>query len=260
MANIQDLMNEITQLQHTEEQLYKVLTRNAEKVALGKESTLTDSEIETITTQINSLTATRVNLYNALALNYQRGVVLETSVKKSMEQQTNTLKLLERELNKSKQNLAKIKDEKYNQLKMIEINSYFSKQYDAHVKLMKLICIVGGCMLFTLLLRYIGPLKIAAGPLFNIVTVIGFFLILKMLIDMYLRKGDNYDEYVWPVGPTNDKDLKDANAKSTAFIDVSGIEIPFCIGDACCSTGTIWDNETFTCVLDPNTEKHKKKK
>ena len=33
MANLQELMNEISQLQKTEEQLYKVLTRNAENIA-----------------------------------------------------------------------------------------------------------------------------------------------------------------------------------------------------------------------------------
>jgi hypothetical protein len=250
MANIQTLLDQISQLQTTEEQLYNVLTRNAEKVALGHPSIMTDVEIKNITTQINTLTATRVNLYNTLALNYQHGVVLESSVKKSITQQTNTLRLLEKELNKSKENLAKIKDEKYNQLKMIQINSYFSKQYDAHVKLMKLITVVGLCMLATLILRYIPPLKIASTPLFNIVTIIGILFIMKILIDMYMRKGDNYDEYTWPVGPTNDKELSSANANSTDFIDISGIDIPFCLGANCCSTGTIWDDTTSTCVID----------
>ena len=250
MANVQDILDEITKLQQTEEQLYNVLSRNAEKVALGQPSSMTDSEISTITTQINSLTSSRVNLYNALALNYQHDVELEASVQESIKQQTSTLQLLEVELNKAKENLAKIKDEKYNQLKMIEINSYFSKQYDAHVKLMKVITIVGLCMLATLLLRYVPPLRVASEPLFNIVSVFGVLLIIKVLIDMYMRKGDNYDEYVWPVGPTSDKDLKTANADSTDFIDISGVDVPFCLGANCCSTGTKWDANTFTCVID----------
>jgi hypothetical protein len=169
MATIQELMNEISKLQQTEEQLYTVLTRNAENIALGKTSTMTDSEINSITSQINSLTATRVKLYNALSTDYKTDVVLEESVKKTINQQAETLKILEVELNKSKENLAKLQDEKYNQLKMIEINSYFSKQYDAHIKLMKLITIIGVCMLATLSLNYITPLKVASRPLFNIV-------------------------------------------------------------------------------------------
>jgi hypothetical protein len=253
MANLQELMNEISKLQKTEEQLYIVLTRNAQNVALGKQSTMTDSEINTITRQINSLTASRVKLYNSLSKFYKHEVVLEQSVKKTIDQQTETLKILERELNKSKQNLAKLEDEKYNQLKMIEINSYFSKQYDAHIKLMRLITIVGICMLATLLLNYFEPLKVVARPLFNMVLIIGIFLIIKVTIDMYLRENDNYDEYNWFAAPTTDNGVEKANTEtSTSFIDVSGVDVPFCYGSNCCSTGTTWDEASYTCVLDTN--------
>ena len=65
-----------------------------------------------------------------------------------------------------------------------------------------------------------------------------------------MREGDNYDEYIWPVGPTTQKDLSTANADANSFIDVSGIDVPFCLGANCCSTGTKWDNETFMCILN----------
>ena len=251
MANIQTLMNEISQLQKTEEQLYIYLTKNAENVALGRQSTMSNEEIKNITNQINSLTATRVNLYNTLATNYSNELRLEESVGKSIQQQTKTLKILERELNKSKSNLAKLKDEKYNQLKMIEINNYFGKQYENHVQLIKLIIIVGVCMLATLLLTYIEPLRVASRPLFNLVVIVGGFFIARKLIDLYLRKTDNYDEYEWPVAPTTDKALTTANAESTSFIDVSGIDIMpnMCFGTSCCNLGTVWDSSG--CIIDP---------
>jgi len=253
MANIQELMNEISHLQKTEEQLYRVLTRNAENVSLGKKSAMTDSEINTITTQINALTASRVKLYNSLSSYYKQDVTLEKSVQKTINQQTETLKILERELNKSKRNLAKIEDNKYNQLKMIEINSYFSKQYNAHIKLMKLITIIGLCMLATLILNYFGPLKVASKPLFNIVLVIGIILITKMGIDMYLRKNDEYDEYSWFSAPTTEAGVTLANTESnSSFLDVSGVDVPFCYGSACCSTGTLWDDASYSCIIDTN--------
>ena len=254
MTNIQTLMDEIAQLQKTEEQLYRSLTKNAQNVALGRQSTMSDAEIETITNQINSLTATRVNLYNTLAKNYRTEIKLEQSVGKSIEQQTKTLKILEIELNKSKRNLAKLKDEKYNQLKMIEINTYFSKQYENHITLMKLIVIVGICMLATLMLNSVESLKGASTPLFNLVTIIGSFFIIRKLIDMYLRKNDNYDEYEWPVAPTTDQELTTANTESTSFIDVSGIDLSMsdmCMGTSCCSVGTIW-SDVSGCIIDPN--------
>ena len=250
MTTIQELMNEISNLQKTEEQLYRVLTRNAQNVALGKESAMTDSEISTITTQINSLTASRVKLYNSLSNYYKQDVTLEKSVQKTINQQAETLKILERELNKSKRNLAKLEDNKYNQLKMIEINSYFSKQYDAHIKLMRLITIIGLCMLATLVLNYFGPLKAASAPLFNIVLVVGMFLIIKVGIDMYLRKNDEYDEYSWYSAPTTQNDVDDANTNPSPMFDISGVDVPFCYGSDCCNTGTIWDEKSYSCVID----------
>jgi len=254
MANLQTLMDEIGQLQKTEEQLYRSLTKNAENVALGRESTMSDAEIETITNQINSMTATRVNLYNTLANNYHNEIRLEESVGKSISQQTKTLKILERELNKSKSNLAKLKDEKYNQLKMIEINNYFGKQYENHIQLIKIIIIVGICMIITLSLTYFESTASASTPLFNLVTIVGLFFIARKLVDLYLRKSDNYEEYEWPVAPTTAQDLTTANAQSTSFIDVSGLDIippGMCWGTSCCSVGTVW-SDSSGCIIDPN--------
>jgi hypothetical protein len=248
---LQDVLNQIEQLQKTEEQLYKALTKNAENVALGKENTFTDSEIETITNQVNSLTTSRVNLYNYLSNSYRTEMQNETTASSNMKQQAETLKLLEKELNKSKNNLSKLEDEKYNQLKMIEINTYFSKQYDAHRRLMRLVTIVGICMLVTLLLGYVEPLKGVSHLLFNFVTFIGVVFIIKKLVDMYLRRDDNYDEYLWPVAPSTDTQLSTANSESTSFIDVSGIDVPeMCVGASCCSEGTVWDNVSG-CIINP---------
>ena len=248
---IQDILTQIEQLQKTEEQLYKALTKNAENVALGKENTFTDSEIKTITDQVNSLTTSRVNLYNYLANSYHTENKLEATASSNMKQQTETLKLLEKELNKSKNNLSKLEDEKYNQLKMIEINTYFSKQYDAHKRLMRLVTIVGICMLVTLLLGYVEPLKNVSKLLFNLVTFIGVVLIIKKLIDMYLRRNDNYDEYIWPVAPNTDAELATSNSESTSFVDVSGVDVPdLCVGSSCCNEGTVWD-DNLGCIINP---------
>ena len=133
---------------------------------------------------------------------------------------------------------------------MIQINSYFSKQYDAHIKLMRLITIIGLCMLATLILNYFEPLKAASAPLFNIVLVVGMVLVIKVGIDMYSRKNDEYDEYSWATAPTTQNDVDVANTKPASMIDISGVDVPFCYGSACCNTGTIWDENSYSCVID----------
>ena len=67
-------------------------------------------------------------------------------MKKSIDQQTETLQILEKELNRSKSKMTALKDEKLNHLKMIEITTYYSKQYDAQKQLMQLIAAFGVCL------------------------------------------------------------------------------------------------------------------
>ena len=129
--DLQDTITKINELQNTEKQLYATLTKNAEQVALGRTNVFTEEEIEQMTNQINSLSAARVNLYNTLSDLYKAQITSESTMKASIDQQTETLQLLETELNRSKKKMTEIKDEKLNHLKMIEITTYYSKQYDA---------------------------------------------------------------------------------------------------------------------------------
>ena len=145
--DLQDTINKIDQLQKTEQQLYDALSQNAERVSLGKKDVFTSDDIQNITNQINSLSAARVNLYNTLAELYKSQVHLGKEVKISLDQQTETLQLLEKQLNKSKKEMASLQDQKLNQLKMIEITTYYSKQYDAQKRLMQIIAIVGVSLL-----------------------------------------------------------------------------------------------------------------
>jgi hypothetical protein len=247
---LQDTLDKISQLQGTEEQLYKALTQNAENVALGKPNTFSDTEIQDITTQINSLSAARVNLYNTLSETYKSEALNETNAQEALQQQTQTLQLLEQELNKSKKKMAAMHDEKANQLKMIEITTYYSKQYDAHRRLMRMIAIVGVCILIAIGLETMyEPLGVVTKPLVILICIVGGFFIIRRIIYMLLRRTDNYDEFVWPMAPTNDTQLLTANdAKS--LIDISGVEIPFvCAASSCCNVGTVW-TDSSGCIVD----------
>ena len=236
-----DVLNKIRQLQTTEEQLYKALTQNAENVALGRPNTFSDSETENITTQINSLSASRVNLYNSISDTYHSQAINETNAQQSLEQQTKTLQLLEQELNKSKEKLSTLKDEKYNQLKMIEINTYYSKQYDAHRRLMRMITIIGVCLLGAIGLEY-TPLKVVSTPLTILICVIGGVLVFKRGINMAMRRNDNYDEFIWPIAPTSDSTIAASNSPSNG-IEVTGVDVPYlCTDSSCCNDGTVWSD------------------
>ena len=239
---LQDMLDKISQLQTTEQQLYRVLTQNAENVALGKPNTFTDTEIQDITTQINSLSAARVNLYNTMAEMYQSEASNEKNAQDALAQQTKTLRLLEVELNKSKEKLSTLNNEKTNQLKMIEITAYYSKQYDAYRRLMRMITIIGVCMLIAIGLHS-TPLQFLSGPLVRVISVVGGVLLLWRVINMVLRRNDNYDEYNWPGAPTT-------NAKGPSKYALGITGLPYvCAQEDCCNEGTVWSDTG--CIAQP---------
>jgi hypothetical protein len=247
---LQDIVDKIGQLQQSEENLYSTLTQNSENVALGNPNTLSDEEIENITTQINNLSAARVNLYNFISDTYNAQNESDHAAQSSLEQQTKTLRILEKELNKSKQKMAELQDEKQNQLKMIEINTYYSKQYNAYKRLMQLITIVGICLLVSIFLDY-TPLQIISKPLSILICIIGGFLIVRRILSMSLRKNDNYDEFYWFNTPSLTYSVNEANAENTnKIIDISGVSLDFiCAESSCCGPGTVW-SDVSGCVIN----------
>ena len=226
--DLQDTINKIEQLQKTEQQLYDALSQNAERVSLGKKDVYSSQDIQNITNQINSLSAARVNLYNTLSELYKSQIHLEKEVKISLDQQTETLQLLEKQLNKSKKELASLENEKLNQLKMIEITTFYSKQYDAQKRLMQMIVIYGISLLICSFVKY--------SPLTYLVAVIGGILIAMRIFNMSMRSNYDYDEIRWLFSPSLNED-------DTYPIGLTGPGIGYlCAGSSCCAEGTEWDN------------------
>lgn len=249
--DLDDTLKQISDLQSTENDLYKALTKNAERVALGKQNTFTDSEVQDITDQINSLSASRVNLYNTLSETYKAQSANATIAKDTQQKQMRTLRLLERELNKSKVNLSKLKDHKLNQLKMVEINTYFSKMYDGQRRLFRGISISAIVMFISFVFDHIGPLKIFATPLFILGALGGSAFVAVRVINMMMRRGDNYDEYLWPTAPTTQDQLSGANSDSTSIVQFSSeLQVPYvCASSLCCGEGTVW-TDASGCVVN----------
>jgi hypothetical protein len=236
--DLQDTITKISELQKTEEKMYASLTHNAERVALGKQDTFTEEDIQSITDQINSLSSARVNLYNTLSDLYKSQINSESTMKKSIDQQTETLQLLEEELNKSKKKMTALKDEKLNHLKMIEITTYYSKQYDAQKRLMQIVAVLGICLFLSMYFQI--------QPLTTFILIVGIVWIGYRLLNMSMRDGENYDEFNFFFPPNTSS----SDGSGSTEIGLSGPAIgKVCIGSVCCNEGTVWDSQ-LGCVIE----------
>ena len=127
----QQVLNNISQLQTTEQQLYDSLDN----------VNLTAEQKQPIITKINEISQMRLNLYANLKDMYSFYQQNISASRNTSGEQIAAIDVIENELNESKRRMNLLQDQKYNKLRMVEINTYYGKRYNAHTKIMKTIVI-----------------------------------------------------------------------------------------------------------------------
>jgi hypothetical protein len=203
---------------------------------------LTAAERESIVADINSESETRREYYNVIESANAMMSDYTTNVESASATQLNTLRMLEDQLDAAKGVLSSMSDVKLNQMKMIEINTFFGKQYEAYSGMAIVVVLFLLALMIPVAVRTYLNAPEVADVLSRIIWWVGGLYLFYRLVDMILRRNDNYDEYTWPFAPRTDMELKDANTSGN-IIDISGIDLPdLCLGAYCCGPGTTWDD------------------
>lgn len=233
----QQVLNNISQLQTQEKQLYDSL----DDVSLS----LSTEEKQQVINKINEISQMRTNLYNGLKDMYDFYQKNVSTSRTTLTQQISAIDVLENELNQSKIRMNLIEDQKYNKLRLVEINTYYGKRYNAHAKLMKTIVIMCIPIIILAVLKNRGILSSNIyGFLTGIILIIGLVLIGLQLIDMSNRDNMNWDEYNWYFdrnkAPTDNTEGSPTDPWKSMSVT--------CIGSACCYDGSTYDSSKNVCV------------
>ena len=244
----QQVLNNISQLQNQEKDLYQQL----EDVSLSAE------QKQDIINKINEISQIRLNLYEGLKdmfLYYQENIA---AAKTTLGQSAIAVDVLENELNQSKKRINLIEDRKNNKLRLVEINTYFGKRYNAHANLMKTIVIICIPIIILAVLTNNGILPSSIYKLLVvIILVIGSIFIGMQIIDMSNRDDMNWDEYNWYFNKSN-APVDTTFTGNTSSSDPWTTPTVTCIGSACCYNGSTYDSTKNVCVpnaiynQDPN--------
>jgi hypothetical protein len=81
-------------------------------------------------------------------------------------------------INKAKKKMTALKDEKLNHLKMIEITTYYSKQYDAQKRLMQIVAVLGICLFLSMYFQI--------KPLTTLILIVGIIWGLAFYIRIHI--------------------------------------------------------------------------
>jgi hypothetical protein len=232
----QQVLNNISQLQMQEKKLYDSLD----------DANLNSNQKKQIINKINEISQMRLNLYAGIKDMYSFYQKDVSASQTTLRQSVMAIQILENQLNESKKRMNMLEAQKYNKLRLVGVNAYYGKRYNAHSRLMKTIVLmcIPLIILAVLANKQILPLNLYFF-LSGLIIIIGIILIGYQIIDMSNRDNMNWDEYEWHFDKT--KAPSDSSNESSKRNPWGSVSLT-CIGSACCYDGTTYDTNKNLCV------------
>ena len=241
-ATNNQIINDIQNLQTFEQEMFSDLEENP---------TLTQEEQQAIIQKINQVSSMRLNLYKTL--NGVNGYFQNSlyNSQGTLEEQTTAINIIEQELNKAKQKLQILEEEKNNKIRLIEINTYYGEKYQEHTQLMQIIIytLIPVIILAILYNKGFIPQTIYY-ILIVLIVAVGSYFMWGTLASIWNRDNMDYQEYVWPVyEDTKDKKSSTPSGDPWAngLVLNSTLSIG-CVDQYCCAPGTTFDSTSNQCV------------
>ena len=190
----EQIIEKISNLQDLENQKYDDLN-----ILLASNPTPDNiAQQKVLMNDITQLTNIRSQLFNTLLLQAQNNVKLNDTMNANVQDKHTIVTLKENDLNARKSAIAALNQDFENTQKMVDINVYYKKQYEARVKIMKYIVILCFLVIFFVVLMNLGwlPQEMVI-VLVVIIILAGGLYIGSLMYDAYQRSNINYDEYDW---------------------------------------------------------------
>ena len=203
--NLESQFTNITNLQNVQSKLFSDL----EKLAGSPD--INTQEIQTQITdkfaQIDNLTALRTNMFETIKSNYNITQSDYNIQRKSYAQQLVALEIIENELNNTSRRLRESILIRDNSERMVGINNYYTRRYEAHADIMKNVIFYCGIIIIAIFLMKMGFISDEITSLIIIVAVsIGIIIVGGKVLDLSRRNNIDYDKYNFPFNPKEAKE------------------------------------------------------
>lgn len=192
---------------------------------------------------INNASDIRLSQYSEL-------MALNDDIKDSSTEMA-TVTVAEESLNMSKEKLNILNTQKNNQMRMVQINTYYGKRYDAHIGVMKVFLLM--CVII-LIIAILSKKNIIPSNLTNalcaVVFVIFACILIRKMYDLSKRSNMNYDEYEWKYdGETSGSDAYPDSSMNDTANSATLANVGFgCVGADCCGDGLTYDSSLNICI------------
>lgn len=235
------MLTNISQLQTAEMKLYDKLA----------DKQLSIAKKERIITEINQISQIRITAYENLMNTYENIEKNASDSDDILRNQLVAINIIEKELNRLKVQMNRAEIDKNNKLRLIEINTYYSKYYRANTKIVKAIGVVLILLFIVWFLqsREFLPSSIS-GFLVSLILLFGGIYIGWRVMDNMSRNNINYDEYNWNFNAETAPSTSTMNDPSDDLSnDPWTTTVAPCVGAQCCLQGSVYDSEKNMCVV-----------
>jgi len=154
----------------------------------------------TIINDITDISTLRSKLLDILLNNASNHLKVNEQMNSNLENEKTIKMLKEGDLNAERAALEAEEATISNANRMVDINTYYHKQYEARVKIMKIVVLICFLVIFLIVLMHLGWLPQELVTVIVVIILFGGLAYVGYLInDMYQRSNINFDEYNFPV-------------------------------------------------------------
>ena len=244
---------------------FKILAAESASTQYSSPYQGTTAEIKAAIVDINTrlggsiLDAERTNLLKArsalvtlLASTYgtikEAGQVFESNA--LYEAQRTAIRFIQTEKERAATNAGSLKQDNMNKRRMAQINTYYTKNYEANTEVMKNIIFISVALIILAILRNKELIPASINTLGIIfVLTLGGIVVGKQVFDIIRRNDHDFDKYDWNFNEDemNRKQLLQQNSDPANLSDM-GMGMAPCYGPGCCDVGTTWNAAAKKCI------------
>ena len=195
--NLDEQFTNISELQNIQKKLFSDL----EKLAGSPDITLDTVKIQIADKfgQIDNLTKLRTNIFETIKANYGITQSDYNIQRKSYAQQLVALNIIENDLLNTSSQLKKSITIRDNSERMVGVNNYYTRRYEAHAEIMKHIIFYCGIIILAIFLMKMGIITDQIVSLIIIIALcFGIIIVGKKVYDLSRRDNIDYDKYNFP--------------------------------------------------------------
>jgi len=159
----------------------------------------TNKQIKKLLAEIENIEEVKMSIYNTLTTSYELTQQQIDAIRPVVANSNVANQLMADALNIKLEQLGEQIDLHNNSERMIGVNSYYAKRYEAHSSVMKKIVLFCGIIILVIFLMKIGFISDSISSILIIATlVVGIIIVGKEVWDISRRSNIDFDKYNYP--------------------------------------------------------------